>query len=474
MKLISLLKKEVIKEISEKYRQKLLAKFKTETRDTDEDILKIIDLFDRYKGGFPADKRDITVYLKPENKYDDLKSMIVAKENVKSIDTIYSEFKKKDPKVPNDVKKYIKRFMEIESELPQSKRNVLNYDYLTLVKILEDVYPKLIHKKLLNKFKKTTQLSDDILLYYITTYLENIDRIPLDTKRIDDMSFNELEHLLDGLNVDTQTEKRKENKYEGIDLVYDQNNLKVFAPLTKDQCIMLKNGRSWCTSREGSGNMYYNYRLNNERTLYYVIDEDKDFKDLNFAVVVLVDPDGGTALADGSNSGRYSGHGNIPWSEIEGKIPKLKGLRDIFKAKPLTPEEKETIQKVSRVRVGDNPYESLGDERWVEIWLEYNSPNLSDEQYGHLSTPLKKKYIALGMDLSSGQIAVSEPEVLKYYANKKIEKIKEMSLNRLSESDIALLNSSLFKNVKKELKANFTSEVGGSGQKSNRLEIEYP
>jgi Leucine-rich repeat (LRR) protein len=480
MKLLSFLKEvlienngpsSIIKEIAEKYRQQLLTKFQQETTDKDEEILRIIDLFDRYKNGFPADKRDIMVYLKPENYYIDLKSMIVSKENIKGIDNLYKEFKKKDPKAPNDVKKYIKQFSEIQSLLPESKRDVLSYDYLELVNFLQQNYPTLIQKRLAKVFSNLQGVTKDQLVYYITSYLEIYNQIPADTKRVDDMSFPEFEHLIDGLKMETEDTK-KEDSYEGVDLIYDQNNLKIFAPKTKDQCIMLKNGRSWCTSREGSGNMYYNYRLNNERTLYYVIDEDKPFKDLDFAVVVLVDPDGDMALADGSNSGRYSGHGNIPWDEIVKKIPKLDGLKDLFVAKPLTSEEKEMINKVSRIRVGDNPYESLGEEKWVEVWLEYNSPTLSDEQYSRLSIPLKKKYIALGMDLSGGQIGSSEPEVLKYYANKKIESIKQKTLSNLRDPDITLLNSPMFKKIKEELKPKLTADL--SSVNGTKVEIIYP
>jgi len=482
MKLLGLLRKtivennsvnSIIKEIAEKYRQQLLTKFKGETKDSDEEILKIIDSFDRYKPGFPADKRDIMIYLKPENTYNDLKGLIVSKDNSKQIDTIYKELKKKDPKTPNDAKKYIKYFMEIQSELPNNRNDINSYDYLSLVELIDGVYTRLIQKKLMEKFNKTRGITAEQVLYYVSAYLENLDQIPVDAKRVDDMTFSEFEHLIDGLTATTEDQSTKGNKYEGIDLIYDQNNLKIFAPLTKDQCIMLKNGRSWCTSREGSGNMYYNYRLNNERTLYYIIDEDKDFKDVDFALVLLVDPDGGMALADGTNSGKYSGHSNIPWKDIVQKVPKLTNLKNLFVPKPLTQEEKEVINKVRNIRVGDNPYESLGDEKWVEIWLEYNSPNLNDEQYSHLSVPLKKKYIALGMDLTSGQVYNSEPEVVKYYANKKIENIKSKNLNQLSSGDIALLNSPMFKSIKQELKSKFTSQIGGNN-KGDTLSISYP
>lgn len=482
MKLLDVLKKVVLEdddskliilEIAEKLRQRLLEKFRNETQDSDEEILRIIDLFDRYKGGFPSDKRDIMVFMKPENTYDILKSIISSKEASKQVDNLYTEFKKKDPKVPNDVKKHIKRFLEIESELPEERKNVLDFEYLSLIKFLDDVYSKLIHKKLIQKFS-SEQVTKEQLQYYIGAYLDNLNRIPLDAKRVDQMTFSEFEHLLDGLPTDDTKPKTQKNDYEGIDLIYDQNNLKIFAPKTKDQCIRLKNGRSWCTSREGAGNMYYNYRLNSRKTLYYVIDEDKDFNDTNFAVVVLVDPQGNFALADKSNSGKFGGSTDIPWSEIISKVPKLRGLQNLFVPSPLSEEEVETMKKVKNIRVGDNPYESLGDERYVEIWLEYLSPKLTDIQYSNLSIPLKKKYIALGMDLTPGQVNYSEPEVLKYYSNKKVEIIRNKSLKQLTDSEIALLNSSLFRKMKQDLKSKFTSELSLANNDPNKLIISYP
>jgi hypothetical protein len=264
--------------------------------------------------------------------------------------------------------------------------------------------------------------------------------------------------LLDGLDNKRNKISKKED-IEDIDLVYNQNNLKIFAPKTKDQCIRLKNGRGWCTSREGGGNMYYNYRLGNGRTLYYVIDEDKSFDDLNFATVLLVDRNGQISMADKSNSGRYGGGTNLPWDEIVSKVPKLEGLKDIFKPVPLTDEEIELINTVKNVRVGDNPMENFDNPQQVEMWLEYNSPKLSDIQYSNLIPSLKKKYIALGMDLSSNMISNSEADVLKYYISKKIDSIKNKDIGSLSIEDISLLNTPMLKNVKEELKPKFAQTL---------------
>jgi hypothetical protein len=289
------------------------------------------------------------------------------------------------------------------------------------------------------------------------------------------MTFHELEQLVDGTlsQGDEDAEKYQED-FGDIDKVYNENDLIVFSPKSKDQCVRLKNGRTWCTSREGSSNLYYNYRLGNERTLYYVIDQSKPFKDLNYAVVILVDPYGRTALADGSNSGRYSGHQNIPWSEIEEKIPKLKGKESLFQAKPLTQEEKSLIDKVRNARVGDNPIESLGDEKTVEMWMEYNSPKLNDQQFSNIPADLQKKYISLGFDLTRGQLAGASEQVLGYYVNKKKEKLVNTPFDRLSTEDIELLSLPMMRKIKESLKGKFAQSLVNTAGNSQKVEIEYP
>jgi hypothetical protein len=444
MRLLRALNENILIEVSDKVKKQLYAKFKNQTSDDD-----------KYKEGLDPAKRDITKY-----SYKDLKTYIDGKTFAKQLKDIFTNFKKKESEVENiPLKKYIKKFLEIQSELPEDRQDINKYNYLQLVKLVDKVYDQVLIKKLTEKFsKENPNLTPDQILYYITDYITNFDVIPVDTKGVDKMSFIELEYLLDGLDNKRNKVSKKED-IEDIDLVYNQNNLKIFAPKTKDQCIRLKNGRGWCTSREGGGNMYYNYRLGNGRTLYYVIDEDKSFDDLNFATVLLVDRNGQISMADKSNSGRYGGGTNLPWDEIVSKVPKLEGLKDIFKPVPLTDEEIELINTVKNVRVGDNPMENFDNPQQVEMWLEYNSPKLSDIQYSNLIPSLKKKYIALGMDLSSNMISNSEADVLKYYISKKIDSIKNKDIGSLSIEDISLLNTPMLKNVKEELKPKFAQTL---------------
>jgi hypothetical protein len=467
MKLVNLLSKKIIVEVSEKVVKQLINKYKETTQDSEKEMRSIIDLFDRYKAGLPVDKRDISKY-----SYAELKSIVKQKQRAKETEEIFTFFKKREEgldRIP--LRRYIKKFLEIRDALPKKYQDIKKFTYLDLVKLIDSAYSKVLTELLLKKFTdENPNLNKDQVLYYINTYIENFDQIPLTGKGVNEMSFPELEHLLDSIEIKSDKTDNKKS-FQDIDLVYDKNNLKIFSPVAKDQCIRLRNGRSWCTSREGGGNMYYNYRLGHERTLYYVIDEDKDFNDLNYAVVILVDPDGKKALADKSNSGRYAGSTNMPWSEISEKVPKLADLESYFISKPLTEHERKLISKVKNTKVGDNPMQSFDSEEEVEMWLEYLSPTLSEAQYSNIPDNLKKKYIALGMDLTPSMISSSSTDVINYYIDRKIEKIESSNLNSLTMSDIALLNTPMLKKVKETLKPKFakglTTNAGEEFKVSN-------
>lgn len=459
--------KGLINEVSEKIKNQLLAKFKPQTSDDDEAIINNIDYFEKIKNGLPSDKRDIMKY-----SYDELNSLISSKKTGKTIEDLFKLFKKKEKGIENkELKNNIRKFLEIKDELPRNKQKIEKYSFLDLVKLNREYWGKVISKKAFDKIKKERQdLTDEIILYYVTTYIENFNELPENTPSILNMSFNDLEHKLDAIQTKEQGLSGKKD-YSDVEVIYDNDNLLIFQPKTKDQCIKLKNGRSWCTSREGGGNLYYNYRLENNLTLYYVIDEDKPFNDLNYSVVILVSSDGRKRLADKSNSGRYAGSTVISWDEISEKVPKLADKEDLFVPKPLSSEEQDLLRKYKKISVGDNPIEELGGENEVELWLEMNSPKLNDIQYKNLTKELKKKYIALGMDLTTFQIQNSEPDVLKYYISKKIDTIRNKGLSNLTVEDIALLNNPILKNVKADLKSKFISDITLKGDK---IEITYP
>jgi hypothetical protein len=446
--------KHVLKEISEKLKKTLIDKFQKETQDSSEKIGEYITQFDSYKNGLPVEKRDLGKYT-----YSELKKLIESKKFQKQETELYKSFKKKEEKIENAaLKKTVRKFLEIKEKFGKSK-DPSGYKFLDFYKVINQVYPKYLSEILMEKFKKeNTNLTEDILEFYIGQYITNFDELYEQMPSPTNLTFNEFEHYIDGMDKGLAGEEKSST--EDIEIVYDKNNLLIFQPKTRDQCIRLKNGRSWCTSREGGSNLFYNYRLDNKRTLYYVIDQDKDYSDVNFAVVVLVDPDGDASLADGTNSGRYSGHQNIPWKEITEKIPKLKGLENLFKPSPLTSDELEVIKKIKSFgrNVGQNPMEIFGSEDMVELWLEIETPRLSDEQFEDITPKLRKKYIALGHDLTAGMIKIADAETRKYYIGKKLESIKTKSLSQLSEVDIAILNLPGMAKLKEELKSKFATD----------------
>ena len=481
MKLLNTLKKNIILEVSETVKKQLIDRYKNVENVTDDEttIISYLDDFEKYKNGLPTDKRDLT---KKDFTYAELKSLIDGKRQTRTTGDLFTDFKakakeRKEKLDDTTLRILLKKFGEIQSKLPEKYQNPLKFKYLDLVKLIDESYQKLITIILLDKFKKEgLDLPDETILFYIEQYIELYPEIPFKTKPANQMSFTEFEHLVDGTAAKAGIKHTKTSSdIDTISTVYKDNNLTIFAPKVKNECIMLGYGRTWCTSRMGGSNLYYNYRLSSERTLYYVIDEDLPYDDLNFASVILVDPRGGMALADGSNYDRYSGHQNIPWSEIIGKIPKLDGLQHLLKPEPLTAEEKELIRKYQNVRVSDDTKlnDKIGDDKDVELWMEVNSPRISDYQYEHLSPELQKKYIALGFDLTSGQIKSSKPEVIKYYVTKKVDNLKTKGLGGLSEHDIALLNTPVLKNLKEELKPKLIKSLD-SIIKDRELEIDFP
>ena len=457
--------KSVLLEISDKLKKSLITKFSEQTKDTPETIGGYIDEFEKYKNGLPANERDISKY-----NYANLKKVIDIKKYQKKEKELFTAFKKKEEKLERaELARTVRKFLEIQSKFGKTTKDPSQYKFLDFSKLVNQVYPKYIKEILMDKFKKeNNQITDDILEYYISAYLDNFDELYPQMPPPTQLTFAEFEHYIDGM--DKGLLNNEKSSTEDIEIVYDQDNLMIFQPKTRDQCIRLKNGRSWCTSREGGSNLFYNYRLDNRRTLYYVIDQDKEYSDLNFACVVLVDPDGDMSLADGSNSGRYSGHQNIPWDEITKKLPKLKNLKDVFKPKPLTEEELELINQIRNTKVGDNPIQDLGSEDRAEMWLEIRSPRLSDTQFENLTPVLRKKYIALGHELSAGMVSVADAETKKYYIGKKIDSIKSKSLNQLSDADIAILNLPGMTKLKEDMKTKFATDF----QKGDNISIKIP
>lgn len=473
--------KKLVMEVSQKVLQQLIDKYKGENSSLkDNDIIAKIEEFEKYKNQLPVDKRDLFKLT-----YAELSDILSSKESKKTSKDLFTQIKDNsakagDPPVENAaLKRAIRQLMDISGEVPKEKMNLSKITFLKIVEFLNTNYLRLLIAAMKKKFP---EISDDIIEFYASSYADNNAEIPADTKPIKNLTFQEIERIVDAIEAKKAPVNTGQKSKFDVDMVFpaegqpDIPNLEIYAPKGKPDCIKLKNGRSWCISREGGSNLYYNYRLDYERTIYYVIDGDKPFSDADYAVVILVDPRGNMALADGTNDGVYSGHQNIPWSQIVSKIPKLNGLEGLFQPKPLTAEEQETVRKYRRKSVsGDDIVQELGSYEDAEIWMEVNSPTLSDEQFGNLPDELQKKYIALGQDLTAGMIARTGGSVLSYYISKKKDTLKTKSLKELSGADIQLLNTQALKGLKEERKSELFSQISGGDVKTGQtVVLEYP
>jgi hypothetical protein len=462
--------------MAEKVVKFLIDKYKPTTKDTEEQITAVINAFDKYKSGLPQDQRDIT-----KLSYSVVKNIVLSKEikkQEKGIFKKYMEANKGSDK--NAVKLALRKFYELFPILPLNQRDVLKMPYLKLVEFLQSKFNTMLTAAALKKFKEDgANVTPEQLIYYISTYLDLYHRLPANLPPLLFMSFDELEHTLDGMGDLTDDIKDKTDDYGDIETIYDDDNLLIFKPSGKEQCIKLANGRSWCISKSGGGNMYYNYRLGHNLTIYYVIDKDKPFGDLNYAVVILVEPYGGKRIADGQNmSGGYSGHKREAWSTIVSKVPKLQGKEDLFVADPLSTEEQREMNNFKNTSINKDAIKELGSEQAAEMWLEIASPDLTyrgngNEIYSNFTENLKHKYLGLGMDLTADMINNSEPSVLKYYAARKLQGLMSKSLGQLNDTDIAFINSPIMRENKKKLREKFSGQLGGVSS-SGYVGLEYP
>jgi hypothetical protein len=469
-------KRIVSEAMSEKVIKFLIDKFKPTTRDTEEQITAVINAFEKYKNGLPQDQRDITKLT-----YTIVKNIVLSKEIKKQEKSIFKKYMEANKGADkNAVKLALRKFYELFPILPINQRDVLKMPYLKLVEFLQSKFNTMLTSAALKKFKDDkVNVTPEQLIYYVSTYLDLYHRLPANLPPLLFMSFDELEHTLDGMGDLTDDIKDTKDDYSDIETIYDDDNLLIFKPSGKEQCIKLANGRSWCISKSGGGNMYYNYRLGHNLTIYYVIDKDKPFGDLNYAVVILVEPYGGKRIADGQNmSGGYSGHKREDWSTIVSKVPKLKGKEHLFVADPLSTEEQRELNNFKNTTINKDAIKELGSEQAAEMWLEISSPDLTyrsngDEIYRNFTENLKNKYLGLGMDLTAEMINNSEPSVLKYYAARKLQGLMSKSLGQLNDADIAFINSPIMRDNKKKLREKFSGQLAGVSS-SGYVGLEYP
>ena len=530
--------KKILLEYPESTIKRLLDKFSQSTDDTEEQIRKVIADFERFKGGFATNEKNEVKQLNDELKnldpsseeYKDLQIRIrdlnktiqdmldIFKYDYDSLKNLTSEkeTKQKTKKtfegtVQDYIKKYkgtdlqltkvnIRKFFEMLSQFSKAKElrvslkpNVLDYTPSELNTLVSKYFSRFNNNgvneliiAIAQNFQK--QIPDEDVMTTVLPrakrYVQHYNLIPMTTKLSAYMTFDEFEHVVDAYTPMEESEYTVPDIDLGdVDIAYEDDDVLIFAPDEKHKCINIRKkfapDRRWCTSWEGSSNYYYNYRLNQNLTLYYIINKNLPESNLDYASVVLVDRYGEMRLADGSNSGRYAGSTVIPWSEITKKVPVLKGKESYLKAKPYSDEDMQKMQRFKSYNLTTtDPVAELGGEQQVELWLELRSPDLKstrngDEIFGNLPEELQRKYIGLGNELTAGMVRVLSPSVLTYYVSKKKEKLLQKQLKDLSENDMEVILSEEMKPYIKDLKKKYYKEID-SNMSAGLVQIQYP
>jgi hypothetical protein len=489
-------RKKILLEYPESTVNKLVLKFKDQTEDSEDDIKQTIADYERFRSNFANEDKDIfrLTYDRIKELIKDRKTKQQTKKDLTSLVQDYiTKYKGSDLQL---TKLNIKKFFEIKTQLPQlkdSKREVTSLNPSELNSFVERYFARFNNQGVNELIVKIAQEfhdknpDEDVLTAIVPRvkrFIQHFNLIPINAKLSKFMTFEEFEHIVDGYTPMEESEYSvPEIDTSDVNVPYEDDDVLIFAPDQKHKCINIRKkfapDRRWCTSWEGSSNYYYNYRLNQNLTLYYIINKTLPSSDLNYATVILVDRYGEMRLADGSNSGRYAGSTVIPWTEILGKVPVLKDKKEYLEPKPYSTEDSEKMQRYKSYNLSTtDPVAELGSEEEVELWMELRGPDFNnvkngDVIFGNLPEELQKKYIGLGNELSGNMVRALSPSALAYYFSKKREKLLQKTLSQLSESDMELIMSKEMKPYIRSLKAKYIDELN-SNFDPEYVTITYP
>ena len=215
--------------------------------------------------------------------------------------------------------------------------------------IINELFSQKLVLQLVHKFREEDNtIPPETLDFYIQRFQQIKDSPKIVNKDITTYSWENLRELVD-INQPDEIQIKADDK----ELIYDQNNLKIFLTNTKRACVKYGTGYNFCISARSQDNEYYLYRFGdygvNENTIYFIIDEDRTkeqnndgtFKDPYHLIILMAKKH---LLMKYDNKGdklfviRYvvttaNNIGNKEYknfSDLTKDIPKLKGLDKLF------------------------------------------------------------------------------------------------------------------------------------------------
>jgi hypothetical protein len=242
------------------------------------------------------------------------------------------------------------------------------------------------------------------------------------------------------------------------DPIYKDSSVEIYYADSSRACIQYKGDKpyGWCIARN-SGNMFWNYRLGELEPSFYFIKRieatKKEFSFWNigktifsgqfkdkwhfFVLQVLNNPNlyneygeeekGGEDKKYMITSAMNDGDDRATWGEILKIAPELKGKESLLVPKPLTPNEREKIEKYKE-GISDEEFIKLSFKEkkyYISIYVNLNNI-LSDIKFYNLPDELKNDYLNLGIGLSPKQFELikGDSKLLKRYIDVTIKKFE--------------------------------------------------
>ncbi len=215
--------------------------------------------------------------------------------------------------------------------------------------IINELFSQKLIQSITDKFKQDNpNLDDNTLKFYIDRFQQIKESPKVQNKDITTYSWEDLKHIVD---INQPDDIKIEG--DGKELIYNQNNLKIYRTNTKQACIKYGTGYNFCISSRGYDNQYDHYRFGidgiNENTIYFIIDEDRTFEDPYHLIVLMAKKHRfeyqGKKFSEiryvitNANNTANETKEYIYFSDLEKEIPKLNGLRDLFTFVDPNPKE---------------------------------------------------------------------------------------------------------------------------------------
>ncbi len=212
-------------------------------------------------------------------------------------------------------------------------------------------YSEKVISQLTDKFtQENPELSTEQVKEYIKRFDQIKNNLSANKRDIFQYSWSDLE---DTIKDNLQSKRIKAGKLNDGDvtnaeLLYNQNNIRVYEGGSKKSCIKYGNGYSFCISARGSRNLYARYRVGSEEgsyeesgpaSIYFVFDDSRSsdkgkngFIDPTHLLVILVEEGEAFSVTEANNAGEelFS-----TFEEMAEVYPQLNGLKNILQYKPI-------------------------------------------------------------------------------------------------------------------------------------------